>query len=191
MLTSKHTFLIILICLLIPLALGGYFLCWPKYQEFKGKKVEIEIKDEEIRKKEEYLLNLGILSERLSTYKEQLSKIDSALSKDPSVAALFNFFQKTISENGLVLTDIDVSKLFPSEDSAQQSSAQEGSAERIQKMPFSISVSGSYSAFKNFLSVIYINSRLIEVKSISFSSSEEGKDLFDFNLNLETQSYAP
>lgn len=187
MLTSKHTFLIIFICLLILLALGGYFLCWPKYQEFKGKKVEIETKNEEIRKKEEYLLNLGILSDKLSTYKEQLSKIDSALPKDPSVAALFNFLQKTSSESGLILTDIDVSGLFPLEDSAQ---VQESSGGRIQKMSFSVSVNGSYSAFKNFLSVVYRNSRLIEVKSISFSSFEERKDLFDFNINLETQSYA-
>jgi len=180
MLTSKHTILIILICLLILLVIGGYFLCWPKYQEFKGKKIEIETKDEEIRKKEEHLLNLEILSEKLSTYKEQLSKIDSALPKDPSVAALFNFFQKTSSENGLILTEVDMSGLFSSE----------SSGERIQKMSFSISVSGSYSAFKNFLSAVYRNSRLIKVKSISFSSSEQRKDLFDFNLNLETQSYA-
>jgi len=116
----------------------------------------------------------------LSTYKEQLSKIDSALPKDPSVAALFNFFQKTSSENGLILTEVDMSGLFSSE----------SSGERIQKMSFSISVSGSYSAFKNFLSAVYRNSRLIKVKSISFSSSEQRKDLFDFNLNLETQSYA-
>jgi len=135
--TSKHTFLIILICLLIPLALGGYFLCWPKYQEFKEKKVEVETKDEEIRKKEEYLLNLEILSEKLLAYEEQLSKIDLALPKDPSVAALFNFFQKTSSENGLILTNIDVGELF----------SLEAPEERIQKMPFSFSVSGSYSAF--------------------------------------------
>jgi len=187
MLTSKHTTLIILICLLILLTLGGYFLCWPKYQEFKGKKVEIETKDEEIGLKEEYLSNLEILSEKLSTYEEQLSKIDSALPEDPSVAALFNFFQKTSSENGLILTDIDVSELFSSGDSAQD---QESSGERIQKMSFSLSVGGSYSAFKNFLSAVYKNSRLIEIKSISFSSSEEVKDLFDFSLNLETQFYA-
>ncbi len=191
MITSKHTTLIILICLLILLALGGYFLCWPKYQEFKWKKVEIETKDEEIRKKEEYILNLGILSEKLSAYEEQFSKIDSALPKDSSIADLLNFFEKTSSENGLILTDIDVSGLFSSETSVQQSSTQEDSGGKIQKMSFSISVSGSYSAFKNFLSAVYRSSRLIEVKSIGFSSSEEKKDLFDFNLNLEAQSYAP
>lgn len=193
--TSKQIILILLVCLLILLGLGGYFLLWPKYQELKIKKAEMEIKDEEIRLKEKYLSNLGIFSEKLSTYEEQLSKIDSAFPGDPSVAAIFNFIQKTSSENGLILTDIDVSKLFPSKSSVQQileqeALEQESSEQRVQKMSFSISVNGSYAAFKNFLSTVYKNSRLIEVKSIDFSSSGEEEDLFDFNLDLETQSYA-
>jgi len=188
--TSKQIILIIIVCLFVLLILGGYFLCWPKYQEFRMKKVEIETKDEEIRKKEEYLLSLGILSEKLSTYEEQLSKIDSALPEDSSPATISYFFQKRSSENGLFLTDIDMSGFFSQKDSESKSSTQENSEQRIQKASFSISVSGSYSAFKNFLSDIYKTSRLIEVKSINFSYSEEGKDLFDFNLELETQSYA-
>jgi len=159
--------------------LGAYFLCWPRYQEFKEKKAEIETRDEDIKNKEEYLSKLEALSERLSEYDEELSKIDSALPFDASAAALFNFFQKTSSENGLILTGIDVSELFSSERSEQ----------RIQEMFFSLSVSGSYSAFKNFLSAVYRNSRLIEVKSINFPSSEEGIDLFNFNLSLETHAY--
>ncbi len=183
-LTSKKITIILLICLFILLILGGYFLCWPKYQEFKGKKAELETKDEDIKSKEEYVSNLEILSEKLSGYDEEVSKIDSALPTEPSVAALFNFFQKISSENGLILTEIDVSELF-----SLEGSTLEDSEERIQKMFFSISVNGSYSAFKNFLSAVYLNSRLIEVKSISFFSSEEKKDLFDFNLTLETHAY--
>ena len=191
----KHIIFIVLICLLILSGLEGYFLLWPKYQEFKSKKAEMEIKDKEIEDREEYLSELEVFSNRLSEYSDELSKIDSALSEDPSVAALFNLIQKTSSESGLILTDIDVSGLFPSKSPLQQSLEQESleqesSEQRIQKMPFSISVSGSYSSFKNFLSTLYKNSRLIEVKFIGFSSSEEEKDLFEFNLNLETQSYA-
>ncbi len=183
MLTSKQIILIILVCLFALLVLGGYFVCWPKYQEFKVKKSEIETKDEDIRLKEEYLSNLETLSEKLLTYSEQLSKIDSAFPVNSSSAVIFNFFQKTSSQNGLILTEVDMSE-------TQESLAQESSGERIQKMSFSISVSGSYSAFKNFLSAVYRNSRLIEVNSISFSYSEQKKDLFGFNLNLETQFYA-
>jgi len=176
--TFKQIISAILICLFVLLALGGYFLCWPKYQEFKKKKTELEIKKEEVGSKEVYLSNLETLSEKLLTYSEQISKVNSAFPKDPSSATIFNFFQKTSSENGLFLTEVDMNE------------TQESSGGRIQEMSFSISVSGSYSAFKNFLSAIYASSRLIQVKSINFSSSEEGKDLFDFNLELKTQSYA-
>jgi len=175
--TSKQIILIILVCLFALSALGGYFLCWPKYKEFQTKKSEIEIKDEEIRLKEEYLSILKTFSERLLKYSEQLSKIDSAFPVNPSPALMFNFFQKASSENGLILTETNTS--------TEQSP--EG---RIQETSFSISVSGSYSAFKNFLSTIYASSRIIEVKSINFSSEEEGRDLFNFNLELKTQSYA-
>ena len=176
--TFKQIILIILICLFILLVSGGYFLCWPKYQEFKEKKTEIEIKSEGIGLKEVYLSNLETLSEKLTAYEEQLSKIDSAFPVNLSSAVIFNFFQKTSSENGLILIEVDMSE------------TQQISEERIQKMSFSILVNGSYSAFKNFLSAIYKNSRLIEVKSIGFSFSEERQNLFDFNLELKTQSYA-
>jgi len=198
--TSKNIILIILVCLFALLASGGYFLCWPKYQEFDGRKTEIEIKNEEIRLREVYLSNLETSLEKLTAYSDQLFKIDSAVPTDPSIAALYVFSKKTLSENGLSLRENDLGELFSSESltqeiPAQQSSEQGGLTqqslkERIQEMPFSISVSGSYAAFKNFLFAIYRNSRLIEIKSISFSSPEEGTELFDFDLNLETQSYA-
>jgi len=175
--TSKQIILIILVCLFLLLISGGYFLCWPIYKEFQEKKSEMEIKDEEIRLREEYLSNLETFSEKLLTYDDELSKIDSAFPVNASSAVIFNFFQKVSSENGLILTKVDMSK------------TQENSEVRIQEMSFSISVGGSYPAFKNFLSAIYVNSRIIEVKSISFSS-KEGKDLFDFNLELKTQFYA-
>lgn len=176
--TSKQIILIVLVCLLALLILGGYFLCWPKYKEFQEKKSEIETKDEEIRLKEEYLSNLETFSEKLLTYSEQFSKIDSAFPVNPSSAVIFNFFQKTSFQNGLILTKVNMNE------------TKQSSEERIQEMSFSISVSGSYSAFKNFLSAIYTNSRLIEVESIDFASPEEEKDLFNFVLDLKTQFYA-
>ena len=178
----KRPILIIIVGFLILLAVGGYFLGWPKYQEFGDKKLEVEGKDTEIKQKEEYLSKLEVFSNRLSEYNNELAEIDFALPVEPSIAALFIFFQKTISENGLILKDTDLGELFSSE-------IQGTPGERIQKMPFSISVTGSYPALKNFLSVVYRNTRLIEVNSISFPSSEEG--LFTSNLVLETHAYQP
>lgn len=177
---------IIFVLIIVGLIAGGYFFIWPKYQEFNQKKQEVEFTDEEFRAKEEYLLNIENNLKELSKYKEEVSKIDSVLPSDPSIAALMNYFQKESSQNGLILKKIDVSGLF-TEAEAQS---------KIQKMPFSITVSGSYDSFKNFVLAVYKNTRLIEIKSIEFSTNYEetkkgiiAKDLFDFDLEVETQSY--
>lgn len=173
----------IFVGILILLIIAGYFFIWPKFQEFKQKKEEIETKDEEIRKKEEYLLNLENLSKELANYEDEIIKIDLALPSKPSVAAIFNYLQKTSSQNGLILKDIDISRLFPIENLT---------GEKIKKMPFSISITGSYVSFKNFIWNLYKNTRLIEIKSIDFSSNlDEDSELFDFNLDIETHAYSP
>lgn len=173
---------IVIVGLLILLAIGGYFFWWPKYQDFGDKKLEVEGKETEIKQKEGYLSRLEVFSDKMSEYSDELAKIDSALPADPSIAALYIFLKTASSENGLILKDTDLGALYSSETLVT-------SEDRIQKMPFSISVSGSYLAFKNFLSVVYRNTRLIEVNSISFSSPEEGEDLFTFNLALRTHAY--
>lgn len=173
---------IISILLLVALALGGYFFWWPKYQEFDEKRLELQGKDERIRQTEEHLSGLNTLSDRLVEYRDKTTKIDSALQTDPSVAALFDFLLKVSSENGLFLASHNLSTLY----------SLALSKERIQKMPFSISLSGSYPAFKNFLSAIYKNVRLFEVDSINFASPrEETGGLFNFGLLLKTQAYKP
>jgi Tfp pilus assembly protein PilO len=180
----QRTIPIIIVSFLILLIIGGYFLGWPKYQEFENKKLEVQGKDTEIKQKQEYLSKLEVFSDRLSEYSDELAEVDFALPIKPSIAALFIFFQKISSENGLIFKDTDLGGLFSSETT-------ETPEERIQKMPFSISVMGSYPALKNFLSVVYKNTRLIEVNSISFSSPEEEEGLFTFNLALETHAYQP
>lgn len=179
---SQRIIPIIIIFFLILLAAGSYFLWLPKYQEFGNKKTEVEGKDAEIKQKEERLSELEAISGKLSAYSSEVSKINSALPSEPSVAAIFNFIQKATSENGLVLSDTDIGELY----------SLESSEETIQKMPFSISISGSYPAFKNFLSSLYKNSRLVEVESISFASPTEEKkgSIFIFDLKLLTHAHA-
>lgn len=178
---SQRIIPIIIIIFLALLILGACFLWWPQYQEFQNKNTEIAGRDEEIRQKQERLSGLEDISAKLSEYTSEIAKINSALPADPSITAMFSFIQKKASENGLILSNIDIGGIY----------SLKAGEERIQKMPFSISVSGSYPSFKNFLSSLYKNSSLVKVKSISFSSppEEKGGSLFIFNLNLETRAY--
>ncbi len=182
----KYIPIIVVILLLFVAAAGGYFFWWPKYQEFSLKKQELETKDEEIKKKEEYLAGLENILERLKSFEDEISKIETALPIHPSPAALFNFLHKASLENGLILEDTNIGQLYN-----QLYGLKKTESGEIQRMSFSASLTGSYSSFKNFLSALYRNSRLIEIKSISFSqSAQEKKDLFSFKLELQTYSYA-
>ena len=184
---------IIIVIVLLVLASGGYFLWWPEYQEFKDKRLELEVKNENVRQKEEYLSKLDGYINKFSEHANELSKIDTALSADPSKPTLYNFILKISAENGLILDSVDIGEI----------SSEEG----IQKISLSISASGSYAAFKNFLSVIHKNTRLFEIDYIGFSSprtavaevaeeeGEEGEEreerieIFTFSLVLKTYSY--
>jgi len=184
---SSRIILIVFIGLVLVLIAGGYFLGWPKYMEFKTEKIELETKDEEIELKEKYFSRLENYSAEFLEYANELAKVDTALPTDPSMPALFNLILKITAENGLILNSIDFGGL---------SSPEKKEGEGIQEIPFSFSVSGSYSALKNFLSVIYKNARLFEIVSITLSSGgeamggeETGGELFTFSLSLKTYAY--
>lgn len=180
---------LILALVFILLIGGGYFLISPKFKDLRIKKIEIETRDEEFRIKEEHFLNLENTLEGLSRYEDQISKINSALPSQPLELDLLNYLQRLSSENGLILKDINVTNFF---------TVQGVPGEKIKKLPLSINLTGSYTSLKSFILDLYKSARLIEVRSISFSSGskeelegETARDLFDFTLKLEAHSYNP
>jgi len=177
---------IILISIMLLLGVAGYFLVWPKYENYVVSKKEFDTKDEEIRAKEEYLPKLEVISVKLLEFEDQVSKVETAIPTEPSVAAIFNYLQKTTSRNGLILEGIDVSGLFNLNKTEL--------SERMERMPFSITVMGSYSSLKVFLLDIYLNSRIINISSVNFAYNpmEDAPitDFFNFEISLETQSYS-
>lgn len=169
-------FIVILICLLVSFGLG-FGILYPKYQEIKFLRFEISQKETELRYKEEYFSNLSQISEKLKGFGDSLAKIDSAIPQVVSLPSLFDFLQKISSQSGLLLRKLSpVSGRYLTEKS------------EIQEHSFSLSLSGSYLALKNFLLSLEKSARLIEVNSISFSSPAEG-NFFEFELDLKVHSY--
>ena len=153
------------------------FILWPSFQELQIVREEVRGKKIEVETKEEYFLKLGEIRTQLRGYEDDLAKINSALPNNPSLPSLFNYLQKTASASGLVLESISDFTTSPSKDFPA-----------LRETSFGIGVSGSYFSFKNFLSTLEKSARLIRVESISFSGGGEG-DLFLFNLRIKVYSY--
>lgn len=172
---------------LILLVLGTIFIWWPKYQDFDALKLKVEAKKRELQNKEEYFSDLFQFSKKLKEeYGSEIAKIDLALPSDLSVFELLTLLRMESSRNGLILGKFDIGSI-PS---------LEGSKEtlKIREIPINISLLGSYSAFKNFLSSLQKSARFFNIQSISFSpvkKEEEKKEgeTFNFNLTIKTYSY--
>ena len=170
--------IIILSCIFVALILGVMF-AWPKFQEIREIQKEVKEKEARIQYEENYFSELRTTKIELEKYKTELAKISSALPSgvDFSVPSLFNFIQKAVSQSGLVLKSI----------SSFTSSGGTGTA-NVKNIQFSVQVSGPYSSFKNFLSILEKSARMIEVENISFSG-KGGAGSLDFGLKIKASSY--
>jgi Tfp pilus assembly protein PilO len=163
--------------ILISVSLLIIFFWWPKYQDFNNLRFEVREKKIQLENKEQYFSKLEGYSLKLKEYSSELSKINSALPEDPGIPDLFHFLEKTGSQNGLALEKVHLGKISPLEQNSE-----------IKKTSLDLSFSGSYPAFKSFLSIVEKNARLIGVESISFSTPAKG-EIFTFDLTIKTYSY--
>ena len=172
--------IVIIICFLVVLILI-FALILPKKVDLDLSQKKVAEKMTEIQGKEEYLSNLSRLSAELKNYPSSLSKIDLALPAEPNLPGLFDFLQKVTSQSGLILVSLRPSAAFPAV-------VLEERAPEFQETRFSLEVSGSYPAFKDFLSLLEKSARLIEVEAVSFSSGL-GEGLIKFELTIKVRSY--
>ncbi|MBI2053736.1 MAG: hypothetical protein HYT36_00155 [Candidatus Staskawiczbacteria bacterium] len=136
-----------------------FFLVVPKYNEFKDLQIELGEKKADFVAKYDYFSEITKVFYELENHKEGIKVIDDGLPDNPSFGRLFYFFQKKARENGLVVKDLLLAKYSP---------VSPGS--NVKEIAFSINISGSYPALKNFIVSLEKSARLFEITSISFSS---------------------
>ncbi len=184
---KNYSLIVTLASFLIALLLIGLLL-FPKWQTLGNLRQEIVANQNALRSEQAYAVQLNTAKARLNSYQTELAKIDSGLPNDPSLPSLFNFIQKAASEAGLAVNDIGSFTIIQS----ASSTATNGLA--YNKISLSVNVSGSYAAFKRFISSLEQTARLIEVEGLNFSAAltenagEKAQGIFVFNLNLSTNS---
>lgn len=170
--------IIIFAGVLFVLVFGSLFLM-PKYQDFAMQNSEIKIKKQELEEVKKYYTNINQTMQELQKYGDQISKIDSSLPSDFSLASLLNFLQQTSSQSGLVLKNISPVNITQEKDS------------KIKIISLSTVVTGSYQDFKKLLNSLEKSARLVEIESISFTSPDKKEKVtnFDFTLKVKVYSY--
>ena len=157
----------------------GFFFTWPQYQNLRNITAEVREKKVELQYKEEYFSNLRKTSEELKNYESEISKIDSVLPSGLFLPSLFNFLDKTASQNGLILKQVGKFSVISSKEKP----------ERIKEIHLEITISGSYPAFKNFLSALEKTARFVEAENIVFSFPKSEEEHFSFDLKIKAYSY--
>jgi Tfp pilus assembly protein PilO len=184
---TKFIFTFIIILFLV----GAYFLWWPKYQDFRKSGIDLDVESEKVKKKKAYVLELENKLNILEDYEDKLLKIGSALPLQYSASSLFTFVQKTASENGLIINEANLEEPY----SLTSQTIFEVGSIQIDRIDFTVTITGNYLSFKNFLADLYKSSRLVEVKRIIITPTEQEEeevqipDLFDFTLGLYANYY--
>jgi len=188
--------IIIIISLIGSLILVFVFI-EPLWSSVKTLNQEIEQKKLEITTTEEILAKTTELNQEYQNLEEEADKVSLALPEEEDIPRLLIQFENLASANGLLLEAISFTQ--PSEEGQKSVSGQssQSQAEKISP-PFpslflNVKVSGSYGAFKGYLTGLENNIRSMDTHSINFAiQSKEGQEsisllplgIFEFDLGV-------
>lgn len=155
----------------------------PKYQAISQIKESVDEWEKAHQDQSEYFKELVSNFEKFKKYESEISKIDLAIPEDPSLPSFFNFVSKSASANGLILKeirtfDLSLSKEIPG----------------TEEIETSFTISGSYSAFRNFILALERSARMINIKEVSFEAPAGkiipgAEGLFDFEIKVKFYSH--
>ena len=164
-------FLIVLVVLI--------FVWFPAYKKLQDLQIDLAQKKLDLKNKELYFAKLKEISNKLNDYQTEIEKINSAIpdKEEYDLINVISFLAKKSGDNGLILTGVSLDK-----------SSVYKKNNKITKNFLNISFAGSYQNFKEFLSKIEKNARLIDFQSISLSTFGEKSEL-EFKLKVSVSSY--
>jgi Tfp pilus assembly protein PilO len=175
----------IIVCFAIAIIFGVNALL-PRFNQFQTLNKEVKTKTAELQSKEKYYANLRQIDNQLRAKSSELSKVNSALPDEPSVPSVLAFLQKAGTQSGLVVKNLGDFSISNSESNSN-----------LKDIEFGLEISGTYSSFKNLITVLEKSARWFEVKSVSLnyfvpgagSAGPATKDIFSFVIRVRTHSY--
>jgi len=190
---SQYFQFIIIFIIFIIFATSYFFLLKPKYNELCfEKKLNIERKNKEFKKQEEYLSLLKLLKENFGKIKdEDMEKLNLILPREEDIPGLIVALESLAGENGAILLGIDVSEIgeksrSPREKKESLTEKKPDISEKqfftIKELMINVRLSAiDYETLKRFLGAIETNMRIMDITSFGFNP-EKGS----CNIRLKT-----
>jgi len=165
--------------LIVSIVIGVVFL-YPKYQKFTNLQDKLSQKENELENQQSYLKFLNQINEKVKEKKDLMDKVTSAIPNEAEIPSFLNFLQEEARNTGVGLEDVNWRERIFKNDEQKQT----------EEYLIDIQVSGSYLAFRNFLSVLESSARLIEILTTDFTmTTTAAEEPTIFNLQLKIHSY--
>jgi len=178
--------IIVLISLISALILVFVFL-GPLWSSIKVLRNEINQKKLTLTATEELLAKTQDLDQEYQSLAEQAQKVPFALPKEKDVPYLLTQFDALAASNGLLLESMSFGQAEQEKENSYQVLDQPKNILSFPGSSLNIKVSGSYDAFKGYLTNLENSVRSMDVHSIKFAASEEGLaalGIFEFDLGI-------
>lgn len=177
----RQPILIIFVCGLVLVGLGK-FLLFPKYQEYAKLTSNKSILQKNLTDANTYYDESEKRYDKMKREsKTALGRIDTALPSEISKAELFSHFQKLVEDSGSSLDSIAMGKpeVLANNNSAKNVGV---GAYTISSYNVNMSISGIYSGLKTFFNLAERSTRLIDVNTFDFSSTDNPVTPIKFNV---------
>ena len=150
--------------LLIGTTLLSVFVAYPKYKDLPTKREEFKKQTDLNIALETKLKKLEDLTDFKDVINEDSRLINSAIPSQDDIPLLLTQIQNIAKESGLTITNLTYS------------STSGASSKEADKVNVQLSIKGSYSQVKQFFYALEKAARIVDVTTLRFSSSIEGKE---------------
>jgi len=151
---------IILTLLIFSFAIAvALVLSWPAFGRFRELTASIEQKQQDLKDFENYIAHLQNISKQIQDNSAGLTKVEAALTGEDYIPNLFDFIQKSASGAGTRIDEIKLGNVAVTKES-----------KNIIQREASLSMRGTYTSLRNFLTTLEKSARIIEFTKISLST---------------------
>lgn len=193
---SKFVTTFISIFLFLAAGIMGLFLR-DKWAEYKAIGADVKKMQDMLQEWEDFTKMINQLNRQVSNIPQSdIDKLLEILPPEQDATGFIRTLDFLVRSSGLALENINVSgevreRVIDKDKSSQPrptGSRKNRSEEQkdFEKLPFSLSVVGSYNSFKQFLKKLELNTRLIDIDEVSISPSREENKPFAFKISGNT-----